>query len=270
MLQRPFRAILWSRLDARCGNISVLRLELHRHLHETTSLGRHTHPHWQALVYLSGHGIQEVGNTIHHIVSGSLVLLPPKIRHAFRREARQAPLCLILDFQAPWERRSAVRALATFEIARIRSTLAEMARMNDENRVPDQIGRAALALRLMALIAEASGWYPKPLRKSALTVLYQVQRLLEKNPLASPKSIAGALDYHPDHLSRLVRAETGLNLRALAAQTRLRHVRRLLREYRLVRDVAEAAGFADQNYFARWFKKQTGKSPAVWRKERVD
>jgi len=28
---------------------------------------------------------------------------------------------------------------------------------------------------------------------------------------------------------------------------------------------AEAAGFTDQNYFARWFKKQTGVTPMAWR-----
>ncbi len=76
--------------------------------------------------------------------------------------------------------------------------------------------------------------------------------------------------YHPDHLSRLVRSETGLNLRALAAQTRLHLAQRLLREHALVRVVAEAAGFPDQNYFARWFKKQTGQSPMAWRGTRVE
>jgi AraC-like DNA-binding protein len=264
MPRRLFRDLLWTHLNARAGSAAVLRLELHRHLPETARLGQHTHTHWQALVYLSGHGTQQIGRAEHPVTSGSMVILPPGCRHAFRRESGQPPLCLMLDFQAPWPKRTAVRALAAFEIARVRSLLADMARLNDDDRIPDQIGRAALTLRLLALITECSGWHPRPVRHSALTVLHQVQKMLEKD--ADPKAIAEALDYHPDHLSRLVRAETGLGLRALASQVRLQRVQKLLRERTLVRDAAAEAGFFDQNYFSRWFKKQTGKSPQEWRR----
>jgi len=258
-----FRDLLWTRLDARSGGTVALRLELHRHLPETAQLGGHTHPHWQALLYLSGHGVQQIGRSLHPISTGSLVLLPPGVRHAFRREARQPPLCLMLDFRAPWPKRAGVRSLAAFEIARVRSVLADMARLADDRRTPDGIARASLALRLLALIAEASGWFPKPVRHSALTVLHQVQKLLEAN--AKPKSVAATLGYHPDYLTRLVRAETGLGLSALAAQIRLQRVQKLLREHPLVRDAAAAAGFPDQNYFARWFKKQSGQTPMEWK-----
>jgi len=30
--------------------------------------------------------------------------------------------------------------------------------------------------------------------------------------------------------------------------------------------VADRAGFLDQNYFSRWFRKQTGLAPSKWRK----
>lgn len=257
-----FRDLLWTRLDARAGGVSVLRLELHRHLPETVRLGSHAHSHWQALVYLSGHGTQEIGRDLHPVSSGSLVILPAACRHAFRRGAGQPPLCVMLDFTAPWAKRAAVRVLAAFDIARVRSLLADMARLSDEGGVPDQIGRAALTLRLLALVAECSGWYPRPARSSAKTVLHRVQTMLEGG--ADAPAISKALNYHPDHLSRLVRAETGLGLRALAAQFRLRRVQKLLREHPLVRDAAAEAGFFDQNYFSRWFKKQTGKSPREW------
>ncbi|MCX6970452.1 MAG: AraC family transcriptional regulator [Verrucomicrobia bacterium] len=260
---RPFRDLLWTRLDARAGSTAVLRLELHRHLPETAKLGAHFHAHWQALLYLSGHGVQQIGRSIHPVSSGSLVILPPGSRHAFRRAAGQPPLCLMLDFRAPWQKRVAVRALAAVEIARVRSVLADMARLNDDKRMPDQIGRAALSLRLLAQIAEASGWYPRSVRHSALTVLHRVQKLLEND--TRPKAVASALGYHPDYLSRLVRAETGLGLSGLASQVRLQHAQKLLREHAFVRDAAAEAGFLDQNYFARWFKKQTGQTPLEWK-----
>jgi AraC-like DNA-binding protein len=268
MPRRLFRDLLWTHLNAKAGSACVLRLELHRHLPETAELGQHTHNHWQALVYLSGHGTQHIAQASHPVSSGSMVILPPGSPHAFRRDAVQPPLCLMLDFRATWPKRTAVRALAAFEIARVRSLLADMARLNDDDRIPDQIGRAALTLRLLALIAECSGWHPRPVRSSALTVLHRVQKMLDKD--SAPSAIAKELGYHPDHLSRLVRAETGLGLRALASQVRLQRVQKLLREHALVRDAAAGAGFFDQNYFSRWFKKQTGKSPQDWRRASGD
>jgi AraC-like DNA-binding protein len=266
MHRRPFRDLLWTRLDARAGSTAVLRLELHRHLPETVKLGAHSHPHWQSLLYLSGHGIQQIGRSLHPVSAGSLVILPPGARHSFRREAGQPPLCLMLDFRAPWQKRAAVRSLAAVEIARVRSVLADMARLDDDKRLPDQIGRAALALRLLAQIAEASGWYPRPVRHSAMTVLHQVQKLLESD--TKPKSVAEALGYHPDYLSRLVRAETGLGLGRLAAQVRLQRAQKFLLKHALVRDAAAEAGFFDQYYFARWFRKQTGRTPLEWKANR--
>ena len=264
---RLFRDLLWTRLNARAGSAAVLRLELHRHLPETAKLGTHFHPHWQALLYLSGHGVQQIGRSHHPISTGSLVILPPGVRHSFWREAGQPPLCLMLDFRAPWPKRIAVRSLAAVEIARVRSVLADMARLNDDKRMPDQIGRASLALRLLAQITEASGWYPRSVHHSAMTVLHQVQKHLEN--AAAPKAVAAALGYHPDYLSRLVRAETGLGLGGLAARVRLQRAQKFLREHELVRDAAAAAGFLDQNYFSRWFKKQTGQTPLAWKSGRA-
>lgn len=266
MLHRPFKDLLWTRLDARAGASVVIRLELHRHLPETAKLGAHFHAHWQALLYLSGHGVQQIGRSLYPISAGSLVILPPGSRHSFRREAAQPPLCLMLDFRVPWQKRTAVRSLAAVEMARVRSVLADMARLDDDKRMPDQIARAALALRLLAQIADASGWYPRPVRHSAMTVLHQVQKLLEND--IKPKSVADALGYHPDYLSRLVRAETGLGLRGLTAQVRLQRVQKWLLKYKLVRDAAAEAGFFDQNYFSRWFRKQTGLTPLEWKANR--
>lgn len=261
----PFRSVLWSRLDARSGDVEVLRLELHRHRPETAALGVHAHRHWQALVYLSGRGQEEVAGELHGVTAGTMILLPPGTRHAFVRESAQQPLCLMIDFRAKWPARRAVRTLSAVEMARIRSLLANLARVNDDERVPDTLARASAALALLAAAAEFSGWHPRPLRHSAATVLHRVQRHFEGDPAASPKSVAAAMGYHPDHLSRLVREETGLGLRALGASIRLQRAQRLLRERPRIRDAADAAGFSDQNYFSRWFKKQTGRTPAEWR-----
>jgi AraC-like DNA-binding protein len=46
---------------------------------------------------------------------------------------------------------------------------------------------------------------------------------------------------------------------------RLKQVKRELRKGGAISAVADGGGFADPNYFSRWFKRQTGVSPMVWR-----
>ena len=43
---------------------------------------------------------------------------------------------------------------------------------------------------------------------------------------------------------------------------------KFLLKHSFVRDAAAEAGFFDQNYFARWFKKQTGRAPLAWKASR--
>jgi AraC family L-rhamnose operon transcriptional activator RhaR len=75
--------------------------------------------------------------------------------------------------------------------------------------------------------------------------------------------------YQRDHLNRLVKRETGLTLGQLRMQRRLARAKELLAQGIRVADVAEAVGVLDQNYFARWFRRQTGQPPSRWSRRRL-
>ncbi len=60
---------------------------------------------------------------------------------------------------------------------------------------------------------------------------------------------------------------TGRTLSDHIGVVRLRKARELLRESRMtIGEIARCTGFATDNYFCRWFRKQTGESPQGYRK----
>ena len=83
---------------------------------------------------------------------------------------------------------------------------------------------------------------------------------------ASPGSVAGNLHRTLDHLNRQLRAEIGTTVGGLLNRLRLEEVTRALRTTgRGIGEISSAIGMDDQNYFARWFRKQTGQTPTHWR-----
>ena len=97
-----------------------------------------------------------------------------------------------------------------------------------------------------------------------VSLLERVSALLRTPaPLAEVAKESG---YQPDYLNRKLKRETGIGLRALRDRLRLEAAQKSLRDDRSIADAATSAGFDDPNYFARWFRKQTGRTPSDWRR----
>jgi AraC-like DNA-binding protein len=79
--------------------------------------------------------------------------------------------------------------------------------------------------------------------------------------------IAQENGYVRDALSRRLKREHGLGLRGLRDQERLQTAQAALRETAGIAAAGARAGFDDPNYFARWFRKQTGHTPTAWRRQ---
>ena len=89
----------------------------------------------------------------------------------------------------------------------------------------------------------------------------------EFSQLLSLDQIAGSVGVHPSHLARVFRKAHGCtigdyvrNLRIEFACDRLRTTDASLVE------IALASGFSDQSHFSKNFKRQTGMSPAIFKK----
>lgn len=82
------------------------------------------------------------------------------------------------------------------------------------------------------------------------------------------KRLAGILSVNASYLSALFKKETGKTLTEYVTAKRVEHAEYLLRSTNLqIQTVAQHCGIFDVNYFAKIFRKYTGKSPKEYREE---
>lgn len=82
------------------------------------------------------------------------------------------------------------------------------------------------------------------------------------------KRLAEILNVNASYLSALFKKETGKTLTEYVTERRVNHAAHLLRATSLqIQTVAQHCGIFDVNYFAKIFRKYTGKSPKEYREE---
>ena len=134
-------------------------------------------------------------------------------------------------------------------------------------------------IRDLALGGEAGPW-----RLAALARFAHIREILGRGERHSPQ-VDKALAYiranfqraiglelaaewvglSPNRLSRLLVEETGRGFSELLIDCRIEHAKALLKEPgATIKEVSLASGYTDPNYFARLFKKVTGRSPSNW------
>lgn len=81
------------------------------------------------------------------------------------------------------------------------------------------------------------------------------------------KSIAEHFGFHPNYLSSLVKAGTGLPMHKYILQVRLLHATELIETGLFgINEVAERTGFCDVFYFSKYFKSAMGVTPTEFAK----
>lgn len=100
-------------------------------------------------------------------------------------------------------------------------------------------------------------------------VLRRAQAMLREN-LRTPQpleDVAEACGFSPRHFARAFRDSTGLTPHRWAMAARVAAAKTMMqsRAERLA-EIALACGFADQSHLTRIFKRETGQSPAAWRR----
>lgn len=110
-------------------------------------------------------------------------------------------------------------------------------------------------------------------QNAANDVVRQAIDIMEKR-FAQPfslRELADELQISPGYLSVRLKKQTGMNFSEYLMQIRLRKAQRMLRttDKRIV-DIAAQAGYPDQFYFSRLFKRATGMTPSEYRKQGGD
>ena len=253
----------------RLPTLRVRRVRLNRHLPEAQWIADHKHPHAQILLYLGGTGCQSIAGRNYPIEKGHLFFIPPGAKHSFMEPTGQKPLCLALDFD--FDRKGVesvlVARLNSLDLNRVRHALAGLTRWRTGHEQIEP-GEAAEVLRLLDIFLRALNFLPSRTSGPEQNVIFRAtQRALRdaaafRRPLSE---IARRIGYHPDYLNRTLKQICGLTLGELRNEVRMQRSKHLLGEAKSIAETAEGAGFDDPNYFARWFREQTGRTPSSWR-----
>jgi AraC family transcriptional activator of pobA len=247
--------LLIQKIEIHALGFVLRKLQLNRH--RDAEVAAHGHDYAQLILYLDGEGVQTVRARRRRARTGDLFVIPAGTPHGFSTVGRSRPLCLVLDYEHEGHGRvrAAHRTLSPATLNELHALLS---------RVPRK-GRLTLAdyPAILAVVARLLGHAPAA-NPPAPTLFEQLREHVgTPRPLAH---IARDLDYHPDHLSRKLKRESGLGLRALRNRVRLEAAGAALRAAPSVAEAATQCGFDDPNYFARWFRRQTGKTPSAWKK----
>lgn len=273
---KNYRPLLIQDLNLQLPGLKIHRIRLNRHLPEARWTA-HKHEHDQLLIYLMGRGQQRIEGALYPARPGTVIHVLPGSTHAFEQQPGRQPLCLVIDLEME-VRRGVNRVhdqLTAEQLAETRSRLATLFRHPQVERREMALRVGAVMLDVLDIALRSLSWLDPVNRFSAArhySIAKRVERLMEARDGAevSLKQMAALTGYQHDHLNRLLRTECGLTLGQLRARVRLRRAAALLAEKKSVQSTAEAVGILDPNYFARWFRQQTGVSPSVWRRQPRD
>jgi len=244
--------ILVQKIEIHALGFVLRKLQLNRH--RDTEVAHHNHDYAQLILYLSGEGVQTINGRRRQARTGDLFQIPAGVPHGYAVVGRSRPVCLVLDYEGAEADRSrpSHRQLDPQTLNELGELLAQVPRK----------GRLTLAdyPAILAVVARLLGQSAGGSPARPVSLFAKVRTLLDApTPLAA---IARQAGYHPDHLTRRLKRETGFGLRATRNRLRLAAAQQALRDQPTIAEAAAKAGFDDPNYFARWFRRQTGQTPS--------
>jgi AraC-like DNA-binding protein len=254
---RAWSPLLIQKIEFHARGYVLRKLQLNRH--RQTEIAPHTHSCHQLILYLAGTGLQLLPGRRIPARAGDLFIIPPGVVHGFAVSGAGRPLSLVLDYERSCGSRVRHRRLPRQTLDELHALLAQVPRKGRLalSDYPAVLGVVARLLEPARRSVAALPPAPSPL----LRLVHE--RLRSAKPLAE---IARETGYGRDALTRRLKREHGLGLRTLRDQARLARARAALRDCPQVARAAALAGFDDPNYFARWFRLQTGLSPSAWRR----
>lgn len=247
--------------------LRVFGAALHRHRTCAAAVEPHRHRWSQVIFYLSGHGLQFLASDTAEVEPGTVVVLPPRARHSFRRTAKRAPLCLVIDFEIDRQRmpQETVRHLGREQLFHLRHELAALWHGGRAAAGRISLEGATVILRILVSALRAAGWMESASFAPGAEVSPAIRQLVSSlDPTVPLTNVVERSGYNRDYLNRLVKKNTGLTLGQLRSQQRLTKAKELLASGMQVGSTAAMVGLPDQGYFARWFRRQTGHPPSRW------
>ena len=220
--------------------------------------------------------------------NGSLLLIPPGIKHSFKdgEGVTFSHIAIHFDWE-PMEKESLWLQKITHiadvpsAISNIMGKIADDFQSKREYRLMTlQVGLQQLLLQLAELLHREELFYDElddngfpqasghKGRSEIITVVTQLQQLADQSPLtkAAFDQILVHTHYSKAHVRRIFKQHTGFTPHHYFTLLRLRKAVRLLFESNsTIKDIAYQCGFDDEKYFSKLFRQKECMSPQEYR-----
>lgn len=124
-----------------------------------------------------------------------------------------------------------------------------------------------LVLAILSQISRAETSSANQLSPRNLERLEARMAALEEG-LPALSELATDLGMSTRHMARLYKATTGKTIAERQREIQITRAQALLRRSQSLKDIALACGFSSQSHFTTVFGRQTGETPAAWRRQR--
>jgi len=244
--------------------------------HENWSISNRTMNDYDLFLCEKGNALFSIGGSEYHLSEGRALLVPPHCLVNARRTSQEPVrmvaqhFMLYLFHKTDFFSHIKYRHMITFTnwplISMVLKEIRKVMDQGTEQWSPMDTTPLFMVV-LNAFIQEAfTGEQIREERKSSLVL--EVISLIEReytNPLILEK-IMDRSSFGYSHTANIFKDYTGRSLKGYIIERRLEAAKEMLLKGQSVRESAEAAGYEDEFYFSRLFKKYTGATPRDFRK----
>ncbi|MEK3720002.1 AraC family transcriptional regulator [Paenibacillus sp. FSL H8-0034] len=260
---------------------------------ESFHLGMHSHDFYEICYVGEGSGFHFIGGQCFPVRKGDVTFIPIGVSHVFRPESPTAKTKLIVyNCLFSQEAVSHMQSILPWEPGSVPldsmngdSWLRHREESDEFERIFSFLHQAFSAkkpgwqllvyggmLQLNGLLFHTARPMSNPASLPTLSAsnepFAQALAMMERDfahPLTA-SMVASAIKVSERHLSRLIKARTGMTFVGLLQHLRIREACFLLRETTFkVSDIASRAGYQDIKFFNRLFKSKTGVTPRQYR-----
>lgn len=221
----------------------------------------HSHACWELVYRLAGNSDTTIGNRTHRISKGDLYLISPDISHSDTAQEPFSDLVIHIDDVALSD------TLILHDYDGFMHSVTKL--INSVINKKEHNYRLVANSLLDALFQHLNHCY-----SGTNTFVYKLKNIIFENigntDFNLTKEIRN-MNYHPDHIRRCFKNETGKTPLTYLTDLRIDRAKQLLAmpTCESIEIISAKCGFQDSFYFSTCFKKHTGLSPLQYRKQNL-
>lgn len=223
----------------------------------------HAHKNYEIMLYLEGTGYMHTEQGDFSFCEGTVVIVPPNVRHGSVSEAGFKNISVESDLKGYWQ----FDTVKSFSDNDAREGKA-LAQLIYENRFGNGTYLAALCTAYFYFLSQRL-----EIDDTIQTRVLSMMSEITKNAFDSQIDLASILSksgYSEDYMRSCFKKITGKTPNGFLTEIRIKHACFLIEVYRSelsLSEISEQCGYLDYVYFSKKFKSVTGMSPREYRSQ---